>query len=81
MCVCVCVCVCVCLRVCELFFSQQQLEAMQTAGSSLGEAMALDGMAKTLEYMGHLTQACKTIEKVSGAGWSGWGWLEWAGLI
>ena len=41
---------------------------MQTAGSSLGEAMALDGMAKTLEYMGHLTQACATIEKVGRAG-------------
>lgn len=38
---------------------------MQLAGNLHGEALALDGMARTLEYMGSISQACETLENVS----------------
>ena len=42
----------------------QQLHAMQLAGNLHGEALALQSMAKTLEYMGSISQACETLENV-----------------
>ena len=44
--------------------SLQQLHAMQQAGNVHGEALALESMAQTLEYMGSISQACETLESV-----------------
>ena len=44
--------------------SLQQLHAMQQAGNLHGEALALESMAHTLEYMGSISQACETLESV-----------------
>ena len=38
---------------------------MQQAGNLQGEALALESMARTLEYMGSISQACETLETVS----------------
>lgn len=38
---------------------------MQQAGNLHGEALALERMAQTLEYMGSIGQACESLETVS----------------
>jgi hypothetical protein len=43
----------------------QQLELMQSQSNLYGEAMALDGIARTYEYMANITKACETLDTVS----------------
>ena len=46
-------------------FSFQQLDLMKSQNNLYGEAMALDGIARTYEYMANITKACETLEMVS----------------
>lgn len=39
---------------------------MRSQNNLQGEAMALDSVARTYEYMANITKACETLETVSG---------------
>lgn len=44
---------------------------MKSQNNLYGEAMALDGVARTYEYMANITKACETLETVSSLfGWA-----------
>ncbi len=43
----------------------QQLEALRSQNNLYGEAMALDNIARTYEYMANMSKACETLEAVS----------------
>lgn len=43
----------------------QQLEAMKAENNLYGEAMALDNVARTYEYMANMSKACEALEAVS----------------
>ena len=38
---------------------------MQSQNNLYGEAMALDSVARTYEYMANITKACETLDMVS----------------
>lgn len=38
---------------------------MREQNNIYGEAMALDGVARTYEYMANMSKACETLETVS----------------
>ena len=47
------------------YFLPKEFDAMKSEENFHGQAMALDNMAKTYEYMANLTKASETLETVS----------------
>ena len=63
---CVCVCVCACVSLCLAANPLQHLESMKAINSLVGQAVALNNMARTYEYMSNLSKAAESLEAVSG---------------
>ena len=46
------------------FTHAQHLDKMKSSQDAQGEAIALENIARTYEYMANLTKACESLEKV-----------------